>query len=69
MTRMLDAELTRLSRDIRNLNARPLWERTTRMGPGSAARTGTASEFAAAIEEQRAKIAAIHRATEKKSAQ
>ena len=34
---MLDTELARLSRDIRNLNARPLWERTAGMGPGSAA--------------------------------
>src|SRR5262249_10566567 len=36
---------------------------------GTAPRGGTPIEFAAAIEEQRAKIAAIHRATEKKSAQ
>jgi gentisate 1,2-dioxygenase len=34
---MLDTELARLSQDIRHLNARPLWERTSRMGPGSAA--------------------------------
>ena len=32
---------------------------------GTAPRTGTPEEFAAAIEEQRAKIAAIHQATEK----
>ena len=36
---------------------------------GTAPRGGTPIEFAAAIEEQRAKIAAIHRATEKKPAQ
>lgn len=31
------SELARYSRDIADLNARPLWERTTRMGPGTPA--------------------------------
>ena len=33
----LSDDLVRLSRDIQSLNARPLWERTQRMGPGSPA--------------------------------
>jgi gentisate 1,2-dioxygenase len=32
-----DSDLARLSRDIQALNARPLWERTQRMGPGTPA--------------------------------
>jgi gentisate 1,2-dioxygenase len=32
-----DSALAKLSRDIQNLNARPLWERTQRMGPGTPA--------------------------------
>ncbi len=36
-TAPLETDLTRLSRDIQKLNARPLWERTQRMGPGSPA--------------------------------
>ena len=32
-----DSDLARLSRDIQSLNARPLWERTQRMGPGTPA--------------------------------
>ena len=32
-----NGDLAQLSRDIRNLNARPLWERTQRMGPGTPA--------------------------------
>jgi gentisate 1,2-dioxygenase len=32
-----DTELARLSHDIQELNARPLWERTQRMGPGTPA--------------------------------
>jgi gentisate 1,2-dioxygenase len=32
-----DTDLAHLSRDIQSLNARPLWERTQRMGPGSPA--------------------------------
>ena len=35
---------------------------------GTTPRTGTAEEFAAAIEEQRAKIAAIHQGSDKKPA-
>jgi gentisate 1,2-dioxygenase len=31
------SELTKLSLDLKVLNAKPLWERTTRMGPGSPA--------------------------------
>src|SRR5262245_66467348 len=32
-----DTELARLSRDLKGLNAKPLWERTARMGPGTPA--------------------------------
>ena len=32
-----NSELAQLSRDIQSLNARPLWERTQRMGPGTPA--------------------------------
>jgi gentisate 1,2-dioxygenase len=32
-----DSDLAGLSRDIQRLNARPLWERTQRMGPGTPA--------------------------------
>ena len=32
-----DSDLAQLSRDIQSLNARPLWERTQRMGPGTPA--------------------------------
>ena len=32
-----NTELGRLSHDLKSLNAKPLWERTTRMGPGSPA--------------------------------
>ena len=31
------SELTKLSLDLEALNAKPLWERTARMGPGSPA--------------------------------
>ena len=31
------SELTKLSLDLKALNAKPLWERTARMGPGSPA--------------------------------
>jgi gentisate 1,2-dioxygenase len=34
---MPNSDLARFSRDLTKLNAKPLWERTTRMGPGSAA--------------------------------
>ena len=33
----VNSNLARMSRDIRELNAKPLWERTARMGPGSPA--------------------------------
>jgi tripartite-type tricarboxylate transporter receptor subunit TctC len=39
------------------------------IGIGTAPRLGTPEEFAAAIEEQRARIAAIHQASDKKPAQ
>ena len=32
-----NSDLANYSRDIAKLNAKPLWERTTRMGPGTAA--------------------------------
>ena len=31
------SELAKLSLDLKALNAKPLWERATRMGPGSPA--------------------------------
>jgi gentisate 1,2-dioxygenase len=37
METMANSELARLSRDLESLNAKPLWERTARMGPGSPA--------------------------------
>ena len=37
MEGMANSELARLSRDLESLNAKPLWERTARMGPGSPA--------------------------------
>ena len=37
MEAMANSELARLSRDLESLNAKPLWERTARMGPGSPA--------------------------------
>ena len=37
MEAMDHPELTKLSLDLKALNAKPLWERTTRMGPGSPA--------------------------------
>jgi tripartite-type tricarboxylate transporter receptor subunit TctC len=43
----------------------PRIRRFARGGSGTAARIGTSAEFAAAIEEQRAKIAAIHQANAK----
>ena len=38
METVAQSELARLSRDLKALNAKPLWERTTRMGPGLARR-------------------------------
>ena len=37
MEAVAHSELARLSRDLKALNAKPLWERTARMGPGSPA--------------------------------
>ena len=37
MEAMAHSELAKLSRDLKALNAKPLWERTARMGPGSPA--------------------------------
>lgn len=36
-TTISNSDRARLSRDLRSLNAKPVWERTTRMGPGSSA--------------------------------
>jgi tripartite-type tricarboxylate transporter receptor subunit TctC len=50
----------RISEDVRAIAADPAFrERIAKAG--SAARTGNATEFAAAIEDQRSKIAAIHK--------
>ena len=37
MEAVADSELAKLSLDLKALNAKPLWERTARMGPGSPA--------------------------------
>ena len=37
MEAVAHSELAKLSLDLKVLNAKPLWERTTRMGPGSPA--------------------------------
>jgi tripartite-type tricarboxylate transporter receptor subunit TctC len=56
----------RIAVDVRAVGADPaISARITSLG--SAVRVGTTSEFTAAIEEQRAKIAAIHRATAKQA--
>jgi gentisate 1,2-dioxygenase len=36
-TAVQSSDLARLSSDLKDLNAKPLWERTTRMGPGTPA--------------------------------
>ena len=36
-TAVPSSDLARLSRDLKSLNAKPLWERTARMGPGTPA--------------------------------
>lgn len=54
----------RIAVDMRTITADPAF-RTRVVGVGTAPRTGTPEEFAAAIEEQRNKIAAIHQATAK----
>ena len=52
----------RVAADISAIIAEPAF-RARVASVGTAPRTGTPEEFAAAIEEQRAKIAAIHAAT------
>ena len=54
----------RVSNDVRTITADAAFRAKIAVA-GSAARTGTSAEFAAAIEDQRAKIAAIHQATRK----
>jgi tripartite-type tricarboxylate transporter receptor subunit TctC len=54
----------RISADVRAVVADPAF-RVRRAAGGTAARAGTSAEFAAAIEDQRAKIAAIHQANAK----
>jgi tripartite-type tricarboxylate transporter receptor subunit TctC len=65
--RDIPAELKeRIAADVSAVGSDPaISARISNMG--SAVRVGTPSEFAAAIEEQRAKIAAIHRATAKQA--
>ena len=58
----------RITADIRGIIADPAF-RARVTGVGTAPRPGTGEEFAAAIAEQRAKIAAIHQASDKKPAQ
>jgi tripartite-type tricarboxylate transporter receptor subunit TctC len=59
---------TRIATDARAIIADPaFWARV--ISVGTAPRLGTPEEFAAAIEEQRARIAAIHQASDKKPAQ
>jgi tripartite-type tricarboxylate transporter receptor subunit TctC len=54
----------RISADVRAVVADPAFRARLAAG-GTAARAGTSAEFAAAIEDQRAKIAAIHQANAK----
>jgi tripartite-type tricarboxylate transporter receptor subunit TctC len=58
----------RIIADTRAIIADPAF-RARMIGIGTAPRLGTPEEFAAAIEEQRARIAAIHQASDKKPAQ
>jgi tripartite-type tricarboxylate transporter receptor subunit TctC len=58
----------RIAADMRAIIADPAF-RTRMVAVGTAPRSGTPEDFAAAIEEQRAKIAAIHQASDKKPAQ
>jgi tripartite-type tricarboxylate transporter receptor subunit TctC len=58
----------RIAADVRTIIADPAF-RARVIAVGTAPRPGTPEEFAAAIEEQRAKIAAIHQASDKKPAQ
>ena len=54
----------RVLKDVRDVTAEPAF-REKIAASGSSARTGTTAEFAAAIEGQRARIAAIHQANAK----
>jgi tripartite-type tricarboxylate transporter receptor subunit TctC len=56
---------TRIAADTRAIIADPAF-RARVIGVGTAPRLGSPEEFAAAIEEQRSKIASIHQASEKK---
>jgi len=58
----------RIAGDVRRVIADPAF-RARVVGIGTVPRTGTAEEFLAAIEEQRAKIAAIHQTAPPKPAQ
>ena len=58
----------RFAADLDAITADPAF-RARAIAVGTAPRGGTPIEFAAAIEEQRAKIASIHRATDRKPAQ
>jgi tripartite-type tricarboxylate transporter receptor subunit TctC len=58
----------RIAADIRAIIADPAF-RARVIAVGTAPRLGTPEEFAAAIEEQRARIAAIHQSSDKKPAQ
>jgi tripartite-type tricarboxylate transporter receptor subunit TctC len=58
----------RIAADIRAIIADPAF-RARVIAVGTAPRLGTSEEFAAAIEEQRARIAAIHQSSDKKPAQ
>jgi tripartite-type tricarboxylate transporter receptor subunit TctC len=67
--RDMPAEIkARIASDTRAIIADPAF-RARVTAVGTAPRLGTPEEFAAAIEEQRAKIAAIHQASDKKPAQ
>jgi tripartite-type tricarboxylate transporter receptor subunit TctC len=67
--RDMPAEIkARIATDTRAIIADPAF-RARVIGVGTAPRLGTPEEFAAAIEEQRAKIAAIHQGSDKKPAQ
>jgi tripartite-type tricarboxylate transporter receptor subunit TctC len=58
----------RIAADVSAIIADPAF-RARMIGVGTAPRPGSTQEFAAAIEEQRNKIAAIHQASDKKPAQ
>ena len=67
--RDMPAEIkTRIATDTRAIIADPAF-RARVIGVGTAPRLGTPEEFAAAIEQQRTRIAAIHQASDKKPAQ